>query len=239
LYRFLTPLPRKLAKSRKRGTPRDGNSPEHSVSAPKPQRDTDSAFVSRGGVKLAAALDAFQLNPTGASCADLGCNVGGFTDCLLQHGARRVYAIDTGHGALDYELRKNERVIVMERTNALHIRLHEQVDLVVIDVGWTRQRYVVPAAASLLKAGGRIITLIKPQYEVPARRLQKGVLPADEAPEVLQKTLDDLARRGFVTLRWIESPIKGDAGNREFLALINPPRVNRSPDPDKQAQENR
>ncbi|MGB9625063.1 MAG: SAM-dependent methyltransferase, partial [Phycisphaerae bacterium] len=134
---------------------------------------------------------------------------------------------DTGHGTLDYALRRNERVIVMERTNALRVQLPERLDLVVIDVGWTRQRYVVPAAAELLKPGGRIISLIKPQYEVPQSRLRNGVLPPADAEAVLAKVLDDLARRGFTTLRWIESPIQGDAGNREFLALLKAPRVNR------------
>lgn len=194
---------------------------------PAGEREEGCPYVSRGGLKLAAALDAFQTNPTGLACADLGCNVGGFTDCLLQRGARRVYAIDTGYGTLDYALRRNDRVIVMERTNALRVQLPERLDLVVIDVGWTRQRYVVPAAAGLLKPGGRIISLIKPQYEVPQGRLRNGVLPPAEAEAVLARVLDDLARRGFTTLRWIESPIQGDAGNREFLALLNPARGNR------------
>ncbi len=199
----------------------DGNAPGRG-SAPNAGRKDNGPYVSRGGIKLAAALDAFQFHPAGAVCADLGCNVGGFTDCLLQRGARRIYAIDTGHGALDYRLRTHERVIVMERTNALHVRLAEAVDLAVIDVAWTRQRYIVPAAAALLKPGGRIISLIKPHYEAGPRRLKDGVLDAAEAPAVLQKTLEDLARRGFETTRWIESPITGDAGNREFLALIRP-----------------
>ncbi len=190
--------------------------------APEPTAPTGCPYVSRGGIKLAAALDAFQVDPGGSLCADLGCNVGGFTDCLLQRGARRVYAVDTGHGALDYRLRTDERVIAMERTNALHVRLPEQVDWVVIDVSWTRQRYVVPAAAALLKPGGRIITLIKPHYEAGRRSLNRGVLDPETAPAVLRTVLDDLARRGFTTLHWIESPITGEAGNREFLALIRP-----------------
>lgn len=223
-------MPKKSTKPRKRkGIEKSRTRASGSSAAPESPRPKDCPFVSRGGIKLAAALDAFQLTATGLSCADLGCNVGGFTDCLLQRGARRVYAVDTGYGALDFELRKNERVIVMERTNALHVHLPEQVDLVVIDAAWTRQRHIVPAAATLLKTGGRILTLVKPHYEVGPKQLKKGVLSPDQAPEVLEKVLADLTKRGFTTLRWIESPIKGDAGNREFLVLLAQARVHRHP----------
>lgn len=220
-------MARKLSKNDRPGNPAHEGDLPPAESGAAADAGQGCPYVSRGGLKLAAALDAFQTNPTGLACADLGCNVGGFTDCLLQRGARRIYAIDTGHGTLDYALRRNERVIVMERTNALRVQLPERLDLVVIDVGWTRQRYVVPAAAGLLKPGGRIISLIKPQYEVPQSRLRNGVLPPAEAEAVLAKVLDDLARRGFTTLRWIESPIQGDAGNREFLALLKASGVNR------------
>lgn len=190
--------------------------------APPNRARADGPYVSRGGIKLAAALDAFGVSPAGSVCADLGCNVGGFTDCLLRGGAIRVYAIDTGYGALDYGLRRDARVVVMERTNALHVRLPEPVDLVVIDAGWTRQRRIVPAAATLLRPGGQIITLIKPHYEADRRRLRKGVLDPNEAPAVTNRVVEDLARRGFEILGQTESPITGDAGNRESLAWIRP-----------------
>lgn len=179
-------------------------------------------YVSRGGLKLAAALDAFGLAPAGWVCADFGCNVGGFADCLMQRGAERVYAIDTGYGVLDYRLRRDSRVVVMERTNALHAPLPESVDLVVIDVAWTQQRYIVPAAAACLRPGGRIVTLVKPHYEVARERLRDGVLDPAVAKEVLDATLADLAVRGVVVRGQTDSPILGQAGNREFLVLIEP-----------------
>jgi len=179
-------------------------------------------YVSRAGIKLAAALDAFGVDPRGLVCADLGCNVGGFTDCLLQRGAARIYAIDTGYGVLDYRLRRNERIVVMERTNALHARLPEPVDLAVIDLGWTRQRFAAPAAAAMLKPGGRIISLVKPQYEARPEQRHKGVVRADAAAAVLRETIEDLAQRGLPVARWIDSPIAGRGGNREYLILIEP-----------------
>lgn len=177
-------------------------------------------FVSRGGIKLAAALDAFEVDVTGLCCADLGSNVGGFVDCLLQRGATRVYAIDTGYGVLDYRLRKDSRVHVMERTNALHAELPEPADLITIDMGWTRQRHALPAALRLLKPGGRIITLIKPQYEADTERKGHGVLPPEISEQVLQQVLRDIPRYGCVVLQSIQSPIVGQAGNREYLALL-------------------
>ncbi|TFG88259.1 MAG: TlyA family RNA methyltransferase, partial [Gemmatimonadales bacterium] len=131
-------------------------------------RGDDDAFVSRAGRKLAAALDAFGLDVAGAICADFGCNVGGFTDCLLRRRAARVYAVDTGYGALAWTLRTSDRVVVMERTNALHCPVPEPVDLVTIDVGWTPQSRIVPAAMRWLKpaGGGRIVSLLKPHYEL-------------------------------------------------------------------------
>src|SRR5438034_4090953 len=105
-----------------------------------------SDFVSRAGQKLEHALSIFGVDVTGFVCADLGCSTGGFTDCLLQRGAAKVYAVDTGYGVLDWKLRTNERVVVMERTNAMHVTLPEPVDLVTIDVAWTKQRHILPAA---------------------------------------------------------------------------------------------
>src|SRR5262245_61086156 len=128
-------------------------------------------FVSRAGQKLEHALVAFALDVSGKVCADLGCSTGGFTDCLLQRGAARVYAIDTGYGVIDWKLRKDSRVAVMERTNAMHVKLPEPVDLITIDVGWTKQKHILPAAVRLLKSPGQIVTLIKPHYEAGAAML--------------------------------------------------------------------
>src|ERR1700761_4113773 len=124
-------------------------------------------FVSRAGQKLDHALDAFGVGVAGLACADLGCNVGGFVDCLLQRGAAKVYAVDTGYGVLEWKLRKDPRVVVMERTNAMHVDLPEPVSLVTIDVAWTRQRNILPAAGRILsrEPGARVVTLIKPHYE--------------------------------------------------------------------------
>ncbi|MCB9849101.1 MAG: methyltransferase domain-containing protein [Phycisphaerales bacterium] len=179
-----------------------------------------SPFVSRGGEKLSAALDAFVVDPTGWVCADLGCNVGGFTDCLLQRGARKVYAIDTGYGALAWRLRKDERVVVMERTNALHVELPEPVDLVTIDVAWTRQHLILPVALRLLSPGGHIISLIKPHYEAERSDLRSGVLPAEKLNAVLDIVRDRVGAAGLQYAEIMESPIQGRKGNRELLGIL-------------------
>src|SRR3954463_14252764 len=137
-------------------------------------------YFSRAGQKLHHALTNFNISPRDLVCADFGSNTGGFTDCLLQLGAKKVYAIDTGYGVLDYKLRKDPRVIVMERTNAMHAALPEAIDLITIDVAWTKQRNILPAAAAQ-----QVITLIKPHYEADPKLLRKGVLPPDHLNTVL------------------------------------------------------
>src|SRR5438270_10101760 len=129
-------------------------------------------FVSRAGQKLDHALTVFGIDVAGLVCADFGSNAGGFVDCLLQRGAAKVYAIDTGYGALEWKLRKNPRVVVMERTNAMHVVLPEKVRLVSIDVAWTKQRNILPAAKGMLEDGGSVISLIKPHYEASAALLK-------------------------------------------------------------------
>ena len=190
-------------------------------------------FASRAGAKLDHALTRLDLDVAGLRCADFGCNVGGFTDCLLRRGALKVYAIDTAYGVLDYRLRSDARVVVMERTNALHCAAPEPVDLVTIDLGWTRQRHAVPAALRWLASGGRIVTLIKPHYELSAQDkkelLSGGVLAEPDARRVLEEVLGSLARLGAVVLGVVESPLggaksarrSGGPGNREFLALLS------------------
>jgi 23S rRNA (cytidine1920-2'-O)/16S rRNA (cytidine1409-2'-O)-methyltransferase len=177
-------------------------------------------FVSRAGQKLDHALTKFAVDVTGLVCADLGSNVGGFVDCLLQRGAAKVYAIDTGYGALAWKLRKDPRVATMERTNAMHVVLPEKVSLVTIDVAWTKQKNILPAARNLLAEQGSAITLIKPQYEARPELLRKGVLPSEHLDTLLETVKADIAASGFALVDMTESPIKGGAGNIELLAHL-------------------
>lgn len=181
-------------------------------------------YVSRAGAKLAAALDAFAIDPAGMACADFGCNVGGFTDCLLQRGAARVHAVDTGYGALAWTLRNDSRVVVHERTNALHAEVAEPVDLVVIDVSVTPQRLIVPAAARWLAPGGQIVSLLKPHFEyakLQGRRPYKP-LTGEQLDEVLAAVDAQLAELGLAPAGRIDSPLIGKGGNGEMLLLIRP-----------------
>ena len=154
-------------------------------------------YVGRGGLKLRHALDEFGIDVAGMVCADFGANIGGFTDCLLKAGAARVYAVDTGYGVLAYTLRMDPRVVVLERTNALHVPPPRGeggeavlMDLIAIDLAWTPQRLAVPAALRWLKEDGRIVTLIKPHYELEREEkglLRRGVLEEREAERVAQR----------------------------------------------------
>lgn len=179
-------------------------------------------FVSRAGEKLDHALDTFQLDVTGFVCADFGSNTGGFTDCLLQRRAAKVYAIDTGYGVLEWKLRKDPRVVTMERTNAMHVALPEPIDLVTIDVAWTRQRNILPAARRAVKPDGRVVTLIKPHYEADAALLHRGVLPSERVADVVASLSSDIVGAGFEILGTVQSPILGAKGNVEMLALLKP-----------------
>ncbi len=181
----------------------------------------ESPFVSRGGFKLAAALDAFGLDVRGCTAADVGASTGGFVDCLLQRGASRVYAIDVGYGQLAWKLRQDPRVVVMERTNARYLeRLAEPVDLVTIDVSFISLKLILPAASGWLRDGGQIVTLVKPQFEASAEHVEKGGVVRDKA--VHRAVLDDLiswaASHGLGLLSVVRSPLTGPAGNVEFLA---------------------
>ena len=181
-------------------------------------------FVSRAGQKLDHALATFDLDVSGLVCADLGSNVGGFVDCLLRRGTARVYAVETGYGVLEWKLRKDPRVIVMERTNAMHATLAEPVDLATIDVAWTRQRHILPAARRLLKdiPTAAVITLIKPHYEAPPKLLKNGILPHNSLDAVLTTVKQDIQSAGFHLEHLTQSPIPGGQGNTEFLALLRP-----------------
>ena len=193
----------------------------------------DNPFVSRGGLKLRHALDTFGLDPLGWWAADLGCSTGGFTDCLLQAGVARVWSVDTAYGELAWKLRNDERVRVMERTNALHANIPAEVaerggvDLVVIDLGWTPQSRAIPAALRWLGRGGRIITLIKPHYEVGKSELGPGgVLKPDRASAVVEDVLASMPGLGVRVLGSVQSPVRGGRkkgrgrGNLEWLALL-------------------
>jgi 23S rRNA (cytidine1920-2'-O)/16S rRNA (cytidine1409-2'-O)-methyltransferase len=179
-----------------------------------------SSFVSRGGDKLAFALDHFAVTGVDRVCADLGCNVGGFTDCLLQRGANRVYAVDTGYGELAWTLRKDERVVVMERTNALHVSLPELVSLVTIDVAWTRQHLILPRAIALLQEPGVILSLIKPHYESPPDRLRRGVLPDESRDRTMAELNERMKTAGLQFDAIVDSPLRGGGGNHEFWGLL-------------------
>ena len=190
-------------------------------------------YVSRAGRKLAAALGQFELDVRGLTCADFGCHVGGFTDCLLRHGAAKVYALDTGYGVLDYGLRTDPRVVVMERTNALHCPPPPSpADLVTIDLGWTRQRHAIPAALKWIAADGCILTLVKPHYELDEDRkrslLIDGVLEPADAEAILADVVAGMPRLGARVVASMRSPLggvksarrSGGHGNREYLVLL-------------------
>src|SRR5207249_3849453 len=162
--------------------------------------------------------------------ADLGCSTGGFTDCLLQHGAKRVYAIDTGYGVLDWKLRNDPRVIVMERINAMHVALPEQMEIVTIDVAWTKQKHILPAAARLLAPEGFVIALIKPHYEAEPKLLRGGVLPEHQVGDVMKAVEQDIRGAGFEIVQLTPSPIRGSKGNLEFLAQLILPADRHMPD---------
>jgi len=183
--------------------------------------DKQTPYVTRSGVKLEHALATFGLTLEGSVCADLGSHQGGFVDCLLRGGAAKVYSVDTAYGTLVWRLRKDPRVVVMERTNAMHVSLPEAVDLVTIDVGWTRQRHVLPAARALLKPGGRIVSLVKPQYEAGECERNAGVVPEANLPAVLSRVRTDVAECGLTLQSETPSPLKGGGGNAEFLFLLS------------------
>ncbi len=184
------------------------------------KRKKSVRFVSRGGDKLDGALDVFQLDVTGQNAADLGANVGGFTDCLLQRGARCVYAVDTGYGVLDWKLRQDDRVVVMERINALHVSLPEKVFVVVVDVGWTPLARIVPVALNLVRSDGYVVALLKPQYEAKDDELQNGVVLADCIDGVVGRVVEALQDMGIQVLKQTPSSIAGSGGNQEFLLLL-------------------
>jgi len=179
-------------------------------------------FVSRGGVKLAHGLDRFAIDPAGLAALDIGASTGGFTDVLLQRGARKVYAVDVGHGQFDWKLRNSARVVVLERVNARYLtakEVPEPVDLVVCDASFIGLETVLPAPLALAKPGARLVALIKPQFEVGPQRVGKGgvVRDAELHREVCERIAQWLPTQGWRVLGIEESPLKGPEGNVEFL----------------------
>lgn len=182
-------------------------------------------FVSRAGRKLADALDRFGVDPAGLVCMDVGASTGGFTDCLLQRGAVRVYALDVGYGQLDQKMRYDPRVVVMERINARHLQpedLPEPCSLITIDVSFISLAKVVPALLPHLSPGGRLLALIKPQFEAGRGAVGKGGILRDEElrTRVIQECAGGLAGLGLELLGVHDSAVPGMGGNREAFALL-------------------
>lgn len=216
-----------------------------------PQNDKNHQFVSRGGVKLQAAIENWDLKIENCTVLDVGSSTGGFVDCLLQNGAKKVYSVDTSYGELAWRLRNDPRVVVMERTNILHLEklppCHSgdpaktetpesfpqerswssqddniKVDIVTIDAGWTKLELVLPVVKKFLKAGGVIIALLKPHYEAE-KQFKGGVVPEDQVEQIKEETIKKIQSLGFKVEEEMESPILGGAGNREYLLKILPP----------------
>lgn len=182
----------------------------------------DSIYVSRGGLKLEAAILNFKLKIKNLVVLDIGSSTGGFVDCLLQNGALRVYSVDTAYGELAWKLRQDPRVVVMERTNVLHLpELPEQMDLITIDASWTKLELILPIVAKTLKPTGQIIALLKPHYQADKKLLVKGVLPEQYLEEIKKEVIEKINNLGLSVSKEIISPIEGGGGNKEYLLLIS------------------
>ena len=189
------------------------------------RENTLTRYVSRGGLKLEKALEAFGVNPKDCICADLGASTGGFTDCLLQHGAQKVYAIDSGSEQLHPSLRENVCVVSMEGVNArfLDETSIEPVDLVVMDVSFISQKLLYPAVRKILKEDGVFLSLIKPQFEVGREWIGSGGIVRNEKARLgcIQMLAEEAEKQGFVMTAHIPSPFPGGDGNLEFLARFD------------------
>ena len=182
-------------------------------------------YVSRGGLKLEKAMQTFPITLEGKTCADIGASTGGFTDCMLQNGARRVYAVDVGYGQLDWKLRSDERVVCLERTNARYLsaeQIPEPLDFASIDVSFISLKLIFPALYPLLREGGEIACLIKPQFEAGREKVGKKGVVRDPAVhlEVLQQFLGHAKENNFTVLGITYSPIRGPEGNIEYLGFL-------------------
>ncbi|HMU54755.1 MAG TPA: TlyA family RNA methyltransferase [Nitrospira sp.] len=182
-------------------------------------------FVSRAGEKLAPALEAFSINPSGTICLDVGCSTGGFTDCLLQKAAAKVYAVDVGYGQLAWKLRQDPRVVLLERTNIRYLDpslVPELIQLAVIDVSFISLNLVLPSVVRFLQDGARVVALVKPQFEVGKGNVGPGGIVRDDRQRagVAKKVMDCAAGLGLLALGTRESTVKGRKGNREILVAF-------------------
>jgi 23S rRNA (cytidine1920-2'-O)/16S rRNA (cytidine1409-2'-O)-methyltransferase len=189
-------------------------------------KSPDQPYVSRGGLKLVAALDHFQIDVTGLAAMDVGASTGGFTDCLLQRGVARVYAVDVGYGQLAWRLRQDPRVIVSERTNIRHLpreAIPEEIDLVVVDVSFISLKLVLPQVILFLRSGGAIVALVKPQFEVGKGLVGKGGVVRE--PELQLQVVAEIKAfaetLGLEAVGVIPSPILGPKGNQEYLVYLH------------------
>lgn len=183
--------------------------------------DTPSMFVGRAGEKLDHALSHFHIDVAGKTCADFGSSVGGFVDCLLKRQAAKVYSVETGYGVLDWRLRQDPRVVVMDRTNAMHVALPEKADFISIDTSWTKQEFILPNAYKNIKPGGIIVSLIKPHYEADKRLLHQGKLSDEDAHRTTLQVIKSLTDQGLDVVGYTKSPITGGkAENTEYLVCL-------------------
>lgn len=183
-------------------------------------------YVSRGGRKLEKAMQSFDLRLCGCVCADIGASTGGFTDCMLQNGAKKVYAVDVGYGQLDWRLRSDERVVCMERTNArylTHEQIPDELDFASVDVSFISLKLILPALAGLLKPDGHAVCLVKPQFEAGREKVGKKGVVRDPAVhlEVLEHFLEHAKESHFTVLGLTYSPIRGPEGNIEYLGYLS------------------
>lgn len=188
-------------------------------------RESSQKYVSRGGFKLESALSGFGVDVDGMTALDIGASTGGFTDCLLQKGASKIYAVDVGYGQLDWKLRNDERVVVMERVNARYIKpedIAELVDVLVIDVSFISVTKILPPAVQILKPGGVLVALVKPQFEVGKGEVGKGGIVKDERKHkrVVEEITEFTLGLGFRLKGVITSPLLGSRGNKEFLLIM-------------------
>jgi 23S rRNA (cytidine1920-2'-O)/16S rRNA (cytidine1409-2'-O)-methyltransferase len=185
----------------------------------------DIPFVSRGGLKLEKAIRELSIDVKGQNCLDIGASTGGFTDCLLQNGAHKVYAVDVGYGQFDWELRNNPRVIVIERTNIRHMpyeKIGEKLDMIVIDTSFISLKIVIPSAEKFMKENTRILALIKPQFEAGKGKVGKGGVVRDN--KVRNQVVNDIKsffiKRGYKLEDIVPSPILGPKGNKEYIISL-------------------
>jgi 23S rRNA (cytidine1920-2'-O)/16S rRNA (cytidine1409-2'-O)-methyltransferase len=189
-------------------------------------KEDDNPFVSRGGLKLEKALLTLPVPVKGLTCLDIGASTGGFTDCLLHYGAAKVYAVDVGYGQLDWTLRQDPRVIVIERTNIRYLpyeRINEKVDLVVADTSFISLKIVIPSAEKFMRDETLVLALIKPQFEAGKHHIGKGGVVKD--PEVREKVIEDIKaffqERGYRINLVVPSPVLGPKGNMEYILSLN------------------